>query len=148
MKNSKKEEETRLAIRRTWIHSLFSFAHLEFQRGLWIGGRYPDLVGDFEEELCVYYDDLCLDEGYDHLLEQRVVSKDEFIAVLPFHLALGKYESNEEKRAMWQGDILDDPDWHAVCKLAKDAWDVIKANPNSKTELEDMLGLEFNYLTM
>lgn len=132
-----------------WLAMIFEFAHLKYQRDLWIEHTYPDAVGWFGEDVCQYFDDLFLDDNYQLQLKEGVITHEEFIAIKDFHVAFDQYleTDKEEKMLKTDSEIIVDPSWISVVGLAAIAWQQLKNIIKDSEEITLMDGLEKNYLT-
>ncbi|RYX80642.1 hypothetical protein EON73_05290 [bacterium] len=139
--------ELRHSLRRRWLFSLFEFAHLDFQKNLWLGAVYPDIIGDSTESICQYFNDLNLEEGYDQIIRAGLVTQQEFDIVANFHNKLDNYVKHPDKKMLSDKNILEDNDWIELTNLAKQNWGKIKIIIIDKNELDYMLELEKQYLT-
>ena len=64
--------EIKRNIRDRWIESLFEIAHSEFQNRLWIKTDYKNSVGDYNECVCGYFDNLILGNGYSYFITNGI----------------------------------------------------------------------------
>ncbi|WP_224996950.1 hypothetical protein, partial [Cesiribacter sp. SM1] len=133
-----------------WIGSLFEFSHLEYQWGLWIEQRYPNVVGWFNEDMHQYFDDLNLDDHYESQIKNGIISVDEFEAIKEFHFAFDQYLDSERMKNpdIRDEEILNDEEWQAVVSKGLASWNRLKNIITDKSELEHMVGLEKNYLNV
>ncbi len=139
-------EETRLAVRRNWLCSLFEFAHLDFQKRLWLDASYPDIIGDYSEAICSYFNDLNLEEGYNSFVSEGIVTQQEYEIVKDFHSLLDNYVNRPEKRTLSDKHILKDIEWINLTNLAKANWENLKTIIQNKDDLEFMNAQEKQYL--
>ena len=75
-------------------------------------------VSSFVELFCGYFDDLGLDNGFDPLIRDGVISQEEVDLSSAFHHLVDKYEDGE----MSTEEILADPSWHTVVAEAGSLW--------------------------
>lgn len=136
------ETELRHSIRIRWIHSLFEFAHIEYQRRLWIEAYYSDFIGDSTEAINGYFDDLDLNNGYESFVKEGFVTQEEAEIVSGFHELLNSYVSRPEKISLSDKNILRDTEWINLTKLAKENWEKLKVIITKKRELEYIISLE------
>lgn len=141
------DEETKTNIRNRWIESLFELAHSEFQKRLWIEADYGNnCIGDYNECVALYFDDLSLDDGYSHFIKEGVISESEFKIVSELHSEFDKYVENTKKKNLSDKDILKDTKWVAITNLALKTWNLLKKNMESTSEKNKMMELEKYYL--
>ena len=133
-------------IRERWLEALFEFAHLEYQRRLWIEADYPGYVGDSGEAFCQYFNDLDLENGYDKFLKNGFVSQLEVDIVSDFHHQLDCYISRPEKQSLADKKILKDIEWLNLTEIAKTNWEKLKSIIGDKSELKYMDSLETKFL--
>lgn len=141
------DAEIKENIRIHWIQSIFELAHSEFQKRLWIEADYENLVGDFTECICLYFDDLNLDNGYSEFIKDGIISKSEFKIVSELHTEFDKYLKQTEKQNLPDKDVLKDAEWINITRLGLKTWNELKKNTESTFEKEFMLELENKYLT-
>jgi len=140
------ESELRKNIRNRWLFSLFEFAHLEFQRRLWVEADYPESIGDYTEAICQYFDDLNLDNGYDDFIQQEIITREEFAVIIDFHNQLNSYVERPEKKSLSDKNILKDVEWINLTLTAKKNWNKLKNIISDSNELNYMETLEKKYL--
>jgi hypothetical protein len=146
---TKEEEiEGRKNWRYRWLGSIFLFAHLEYQKGLWFSQKYPDEVGWLGEDLCRYFDDLHLYDNYTYQIEHGAISTQEYLIVKLFHIELDKFSEkiNGQELDFANKKILKNREWIEICEHARNAWDGLKEELSDSAEKAHMLGLEKNYL--
>lgn len=136
------DTELRHNIRKRWIYSLFEFAHIEYQRRLWIEAQYSDIVGDSTEAICGYFDDLDLCNGYESFVKEGFVKQEEAELVSEFHDLLNLYLSRPEKNSLSDKNMLRDIEWINLTKLAKVNWEKLKVIITDKREMVYILSLE------
>jgi hypothetical protein len=140
------DKEIRHNIRLRWFYSLFEFAHLDFQKRLWLETAYPDSIGDYTECIYKYIYDLGLEEGYSEFLQHGIVTKEEFEIVSDFHDQAISYINRPEKQTLSDKHILIDPEWISLTLVAKASWDRLKITIDDTVELGYMNELEKRYL--
>lgn len=133
-------------IRQRWLNALFEFAHIEYQRRLWIEADYLGYAGDSAEAFCQYFDDLDLNTGYDSFLRENIITLQELTIVEEFHKQLDSYISRPEKKSLSDKNILKDIEWINLTKLAKVNWDKLKIVIRDKEDLDYMTNLENEFL--
>ncbi|HLP04240.1 MAG TPA: hypothetical protein VK152_02315 [Paludibacter sp.] len=136
------DAELKYNIRKRWIYLLFEFAHLEYQRFLWIEARYSDIIGDSTEAICGYFDDLQLDKGYESFVKEGFVTQEEAELVSEFHELLNSYVSRPEKNSLSDQNMLRDIEWINLTKLAKESWEKLKVIISDEREMEFIISLE------
>ncbi|MFB6344069.1 hypothetical protein ACE1ET_20290 [Saccharicrinis sp. FJH62] len=140
------DKDLKYNIRKKWLYSLFELAHIEFQRRLWINVEYEDMIGNYDESICQYFNDLDLEDGYDEMLSQKIITKSEFDIVEDFHNKLEKYADSPEKKNLSDRKKLIDPEWINLTRIAKENWERIKLDINDYAELKFMYELENKYI--
>lgn len=85
-------------IRKRWFRYLFEFAHLEFQKRLWVKDEYPDSIGNYGELLSSYFNELDLENGYHDYIIEGIVNQKELEVVIDFHNKLNLYTERPEKK--------------------------------------------------
>ena len=140
------DSELRRNIQRRWLSSIFELSHIEFQKQLWLNTNYRNLVGDFTEAICQYFDDLDLNEGYDIFIEKGLISWKEYNVLKGFHFQLNDYVEKSRKLNCTDLDVLEDPDWIAVVNSGNLSWSKLKKVLTSKENLGYMISLEEKYL--
>ena len=120
---------------------LFEFSHIDFQRNLWIERKYENAIGWFAEDMCRYFDDLSLEDQYNHQLMNGMITNKEFEVIKDFHKALDNYDEMGKTDL----EILEDSKWQEIVNVARSAWDNLKLVIEDRDELEHMFGLEKNY---
>ncbi len=138
--------EIKRNIRDRWIESLFELAHSEFQNRLWIKANYKNLVGDYNECVCGYFDDLDLDNGYSDFIENGVITESEFKIVSELHSEFKKYTERTEKQNLTDKNVLKDQEWIKITNIGLKAWNELKRKTESKRDKELMTELENKYL--
>jgi hypothetical protein len=133
-------------IRRSWLKSIFEFAHQEFQHRLWVQADYPDIIGNYTEAICTYFDDLNLDEGYKDFIKDGIIDQVDYSIIAEFHNELEKYTDKPDKKNLSDKHVLLDPEWRILTSIAKSTWDKLKIVISDKGEIEFMKELENNYL--
>lgn len=136
------DAELRHNIRERWIYSLSEFAHLEYQRLLWIEARYSDIIGDATEAICGYFEDLELYKGYESFVKEGFVTQEEADIVSEFHELLNSYVSRPEKNSLSDKNMLRDIEWINLTKLAKESWEKLKVILTDEREIEYVISLE------
>ena len=139
--------KTKRNIRDRWIESLFEIAHLEYQNRLWIKADYKNRVGDYNECVCGYFDDLDLENGYSDFIANGIISESEFQIVSELHSEFKIYTERIEKRNLPDKNILKDIEWKNVTDLGLKTWTHLKEKMESPRDKELMIELENKYLT-
>ena len=107
--------------RSNWLQLIAHLANANLQQERWCHPeRYPSAYWSFTEFMCMYFDDLALDEGYCSAVESGLVTEEEFAAVAHFHGKLCSYRApggNDFNHAA----ILSDPNWSEVVRAANGA---------------------------
>lgn len=131
-----------------WLSNLFLFAHLEYQKILWIDGNIPNEVGWFSEDVCKYFDDLFLDDDYVYQVKSSFITQEELDSILEFHKVFREYVDFTNTLEPYFDDtqILDDENWLKVVKICKTSWHNLKKVITNPEELLHIQGLEKNYL--
>lgn len=142
------DTELRKNIRKRWILSLFEFAHIEFQKRLWILADYPKHVGDCTEAICQYFNDLSLEEGYDDFINEQIISQQEFDIIIDFHLILDEYIKRPEKNNLSDAKILKDQEWLNICEMAYSNWKKLKPLIEDIDEIQYIQSLESEFLNI
>lgn len=137
--------EIRANIRLRWLESLYELSHLNFQRELWIEAKYPEVIGNFDEAICKYFDDLNLNQGYQNSSNSGIYEPTEQRAVSTFHQELCNYLDKPEKRTLSDTKVLKDPEWQQLSKLGLTAWNEIKLLLTEPGELALAGELEHKY---
>ena len=112
-------------------------------------------MGWFAEDMNRYFDDLCLDDNYQHQLRDGSVTKQEYEAVRGFHLALDQYSEIFNSDNEWyfptqaesECRIINDPDWGRIVAMGINVWNTLKLIITDSSELEYMERLETDYLS-
>jgi len=138
--------EIKRKIRDRWISSLFEIAHSEFQNRLWINDEYKNSVGDYNECVCGYFDDLDLENGYTDFIANGIISETEYKIVTKLHSELRKYTERTEKRNLSDKNILKDVEWINVTNIGLKTWTELKNKTESIRDKELMTELENKYL--
>ena len=113
--------EIRPAWRRNWLESIAEFADYDLQRKSLLGGsEYSSPYWWYGEWMCRYFDDYCLSSGYERVINDGLVSRDEADAVQAFHAAADSYKPPRGDSNNHQA-ILADPAWQHVAELANAA---------------------------
>lgn len=138
--------ETKRNIRDRWIESLFEIAHLEFQNRLWIKAEYENSIGDYNECVCGYFDDLDLDNGYSDFIANGIISESEYKIVTELHSEFRKYTERTEKQNLSDKNILKDVEWINVTNIGLKTWTELKRKTESIRDKELITELENKYL--
>ena len=129
--------------RRRWLFCLFEFSHLTFQRKLWVEAAYPDIIGDYGEGMCQYFDDLGFDDNYVNEIDNGYISKEEYNTIKEFHELLSEYDDKEKS----DSEILVDSDWIEISEIGLKTWIVLKGNIKDTGEIDFIDEIESEYLT-
>ena len=129
-------------VRQRWLSSLFEFSHINFQKKAWLEGTVENYVGDYNEAICQYFDDLDLSSGFEKFVEDGFASQSEYNILKEFHTALCSYTEKPEKQNLSDRNILRDNEWIQLTKLAHTNWNQLKEMADNKAELNYMLELE------
>ena len=140
------DAELRKNIRLNLLGSIFEFAHLEFQRKVWLEAAFENYSSDYTEALCQYFNDFDLSSGLEKFVNKGFVSEEEFNILNRFHTALDNYTERTEKKNLTDKDILLDVEWIELTKMAKNAWEKLKSNIEDKRDIDFMLDLETEFL--
>lgn len=134
--------------RYTWLHLIFEFAHLNYQKDLWFGNKYPSEIGSFDEDICQYFDDLNLHDNYEYQLKENIISQNELIIVKEFHYEFEKFLQISAKLDIDFNNesIITNKSWINVCDHGRIAWEKLKAHLKKPHELKHMSDLERKYL--
>ena len=138
--------EIKRNIRDRWLSSLFEIAHSEFQNRLWINANYKNSVGDYNECVCGYFDDLDLENGYSDFITNRIISEPEYKIVKELHFEFSKYTERTEKRNLSDKNILKDVKWINVTNIGLKTWTELKKKAESIRDKQLMIELENKYL--
>jgi len=138
--------EIKRNIRNRWISSLFEIAHSEFQNRLWINADYRNSVGDYNESVCGYFDDLDLENGYSDFIANGIISESEYKIVTELHSEFRKYTERTEKRNLSDKNILKDVEWINITNIGLKTWTELKKKTESIRDKELMTELENKYL--
>ncbi|MDT0556146.1 hypothetical protein [Patiriisocius hiemis] len=139
-------DETRINIRNRWVKLIFELAHSEFQNRLWIEADYEDLVGDYNECVCGYFDDLDLENGYTNFIVNRIISEFEYNIVKELHSEFKKYTERIEKQNLSDKNILKDVEWINITNIGINTWTELKRKTQSNLDKKLMAELENKYL--
>lgn len=133
-----------------WLALIFEFAHLEFQKNLWIDQKYQHEIGWFGEDVCQYFDDLSLDDNYLYQLNEQIISLEEYHAIKEFHFAFDHYLVTEKQMGIDLPDSarLRQNEWKNVVNIGFIAWNKLKQVIVNNEELKYMYELEKNYLNL
>jgi hypothetical protein len=137
------DADTKLNIRLRWLDSLFELSHIDFQRALWIDTKFPDIISNFDEAICKYFNDLDLEEGYNNPNHKDIYLPAEIDAVFDFHIGLSKYLDKTEQRTITDSQILEDPEWQQLTKLGRSTWNKVKqllTDPSESKLTEELEG--------
>lgn len=138
--------DTKRNIRDRWIYSLFELAHSEYQNRLWIKADYENLVGDYNECVCGYFDDLGLENGYSDFISNGIISELEYKIVSELHFEFKKYIERTEKRNLSDKNILKDIEWINITNIGLKAWTELKKKTELTRDNELINELENKYL--
>ncbi len=140
-------EETRINIRNRWMECLFELAHSEFQKRLWIEADYGEnCIGDYNECVCQYFDDLNLEDGYFNFIKDGIISETELEIVSELHSEFDKYVERTKNQDLLDKEILKDTEWINITNLALKVWNKLKENIKTISDKEKMTELEKYYL--
>lgn len=139
--------DIRSNIRLRWLESLYELSHLNFQHELWIEAKHSEIIGNFDEAICKYFDDLNLNEGYQNLNlgNSQIFELTEQQAISTFHHELSNYLDKPEKRTLSDSKVLKDPDWQKLTELGLTAWNEVKQLLTETAELALTEALESKY---
>ena len=104
-------------------------------------------VGNYNECVCGYFDDLDLENGYSDLIANGIISESEYNIVSELHLEFKKYTERTEKRNLSDKNILEDLEWINITNIGLKAWTELKNKAESTRDKELMTELENKYLT-
>lgn len=132
--------------RQRWLELIFEFAHLEFQKNLWLDQKYTNLIGWFDEDVCKYFDDLNLDDHYQDQLNEQIISHEEYSAIKEFHFAFDHYLMEEKQSGVECTDNtrLQQREWKNIVDQGYKSWQMLKQVILNKEELAYMDELEKN----
>lgn len=136
----------RNSVRERWLRALFEFIDIGYQKRVWLEAFYPDTTGSYTEALCMYFDDLDLNEGYDGFVSKGFVTAQEAFIVSEFHNALDNYTTISAKDDFGNGQALSDHDWHSVVLIGFTTWQQLKTQLRGTHEYGFMQQLEEKYL--
>lgn len=150
MENNTENYESIKNWRLRWLGLIFEFAHLEFQKNLWVDRKYKNTVGWFGEDVCQYFDDLILDDHYQYQLDERIISLEEYHTIKEFHFAFDAYLAKEEQMGTDPADSarLRQKEWKDVVGIGYEAWKNLKQVVVNHEERAYMYALEKNYLDL
>ena len=138
--------EIKRNIRDRWISSLFEISHSEFQNRLWVNADYKNSVGDYNECVSGYFDDLDLESGYSEFLANGIISESEYKIVKELHFEFRKYTERTEKRNLSDKNILKDVEWINVTNIGLKTWTELKKKTDSNRDKNLMTELEKKFL--
>ena len=132
--------------RERWLTLIYFFSNRELQAASWIKGlRLFPMWFSYGEVVCQYFDDLALDNHYQDIIIEGLISGQEFATIEPFHRALDEYASFGQKRDLPETQILQDADWSTVLRLAVQGWTTLKAIIEDPAEQALIATLENSY---
>jgi len=142
------KKEARINWRFRWIELIFEFSHLEYQNEIWIKNSNPNIIGWYAEDVNQYFNDLSLEDGYNLVLKENYVSKEELAVIEEFHLSFDDFVEveNHEQRDMSDKQRLIDTGWIQIVKLGFEAWNRLKLVIIDQEELKLIAYLESYYL--
>lgn len=131
-----------------WLGELFLFAHIEYQKALWIDQSIPNEIGWFSEDVCKYFDDLSLDDDYDYQIKNKIITQQELDIIFEFHKIFKEYiELTNISGSYFDDDkVIDDENWLKVVEVGKTSWHNLKKVITNQEELLHMQRLEKSYL--
>jgi len=138
--------ELRKNIRLRWLNSIFEFAHLDFQKKVWLEAAFENYISDYSEAICQYFDDLDLDSGFEKFVDEGFATHEEYKILNEFHSELRSYTERPEKRNLSDKNILLDVEWIELTKMAKNCWEKLKSTITDPNEIMFMLELEKEYI--
>jgi hypothetical protein len=116
--------------RRNWVLILKDLTDLEYQKRTWLNPNNKNPYYSFIEFMCVYFDDLNLNEGYGKLIESNIVTNQEYKSIEKWHNLLDKY--NSPNNHDWNNQaILNDTKWLMIIELGKESIENLKPKLNS-----------------
>lgn len=139
MSHTSSEQDLRRAWRKSWLISLFEFRTPPLQRQSWITGT-GEWVSSYVECMCGYFDDLGLEEGYERLVAQGLLSQEEASLIEEFHAMAGAYEPPSGRDD--HDAILADPAWNLVVAAAQRAWAALTPRLSDRDEVQLVASLE------
>ena len=120
--------------RSNWLQFIAHLSNIELQRERWLSPEnYPSPYWSFAEFMCMYFDDLGLNSGYEELVAACNVTVTEAAILQDLHASLSAYDSpsgNDYDHAA----ILADPKWAAVVSLAQQARGRLQQLPLSELD--------------
>ena len=106
----------------------------------WVDGpsaNWPDdkvWVSSFDECFCGYFDDLALDDGFEFLVREQLLSTAEVRLTASFHKIAADFDPIDPTAA--DELILVDDKWRHVTHEAARAWNALKAQFRDREDLE------------
>jgi hypothetical protein len=140
------DKDLRKNVRKNWLTSIFEFAHLDFQKKVWLEATFKNYVSDYTEAICQYFDDLDLKSGFEKFVIDGFATQSEYEILKSFDTELRKYTERPEKRNLSDRKILLDPEWIEITNGAKIAWQNLKTLIKDQTEIDYISGLEKQFL--
>jgi hypothetical protein len=132
--------ELRRNWRKNWLTCLFEFSCRELQQHSWLTGS-GEWVSSYVECMCTYFDDLAINDGYESVLAEGLLTRKEASLVRHFHAKADAYEEPEGDQYDEEA-ILADPAWQEVVAAAQAAWSSLKAVLSDPEELALVSALE------
>ncbi len=93
-----------------WLSCINELTSFELQLKSWVDKSNTNPHWSFVEFMCSYFDDLGIDNNYEHQLEQDWITKSELDTIQPWHELLDKYNSPTNDDYDVKG-ILNDKKW-------------------------------------
>lgn len=114
--------------RERWLECVNELTSLELQMKSWLDTTQTNPHWSFIEFMCIYFDDLHLDDHYQYFLNKGWITSEEFEIIKDWHEALDKYKSPRNDDHDRQS-ILNDPKWR----------EIVEKGINSKNKLVEVV---------
>jgi hypothetical protein len=136
------KQELKERWRKAWLFALFTLTHLEFQKKLWIDASFDDIISSYCEDMCQYFDDLFLDNGYEYHINNGYISVGEYNTIKDFHNLLSGYDEGSKS----DKEIVYDNSWIEIVKVGYHSWIDLKGIIKESKEIEFIDEFENKYL--
>ncbi|WP_044205612.1 hypothetical protein [Flammeovirga sp. OC4] len=99
--------------RERWLACINELTSFELQQRSWLDKTNTNPHWSFVEFMCSYFDDLAIDNRYEHQLQHKWITKTEFSIIEKWHDQLDKYDTpnNDDYNA---AEILKDTKWQSI----------------------------------
>ncbi|MFV1884399.1 MAG: hypothetical protein ACMZ7B_07925 [Balneola sp.] len=103
--------------RENWLDSINELTDFELQKKSWLNKKNKNPHWSFIEFISCYFDDLLIEDfGYEHFLEKKWLTREEYLSIKNWHEELSNYKSPKNDDYNHQA-ILSDKDWKRIVLL-------------------------------